>query len=91
MSTFEVQSSGSNYIEGKEETDSAAMQRSRVRTIWDQLRAESVRETLQVSVLGDGAGGGVNSHDYRQYRKKKKSGVREWAGGDEFRFDEWIR
>lgn len=74
MRTFEVQSSGSNYTEGKEETDSAVMQRSRVRTTWDQLRAESVRETLQVSVLSDGAGGGVDSHNYRQYRKKRSLG-----------------
>lgn len=31
----EAQNSGSNYVEGKEETDSKVMQKSRINTMWD--------------------------------------------------------
>lgn len=53
MRTCEVQNSSRNNVDGKEETDSTVMQRSRISTIWNQFRAQRLWETLQVSVLGN--------------------------------------
>lgn len=53
MRTCEIQNSGNNNVEGKEETDSTVMQRRRISTIWNQFRAQLLRETPQVSVLGN--------------------------------------
>lgn len=53
IGTCEVRNSSSNNIERREETDSTVMQRNRISTIWNQSRAQRLRETLQVSVLGN--------------------------------------